>query len=549
MPPSPERGAGFRGWLASPTGLAALGAALLWAALPPLDLWPLAWIAPVPWLILIARPELIDRRTYWKIWGVGQVFWMAAIHWIRLPYPALYLGWVAMSAVLACYLPLFIGLSRVAVHRLRVPLIVTAPVVFAGVELARAHILTGFLMGSIAHTQYRWPAVVQIADLGGEYTVDFLIVLVAACLARMLPADGRRVSLWPLLPMGAVLAAAVTYGQMRLVTRQLPPGMRVALIQGSIDVEVKEEPNRKVEIHRQYGGLTAEAMAPTDPATRPQVFLWPETTYRNPLVTFESGARVPPWWGKSQTEFTAELPGLARDSHDRLAELALGFKSPAIIGLETLHFAADRAHVFNSAVNLAADGRILDRYDKQHPVMFGEYTPLAQYFPWLHELTPVGGDLDCGSEPKSFQVGRLRMSPSICYESVLPHLIRGQVAQLIARGAEPDVLVNLTNDGWFYGSSELDMHLVCGVFRAIECRKPLLIAANTGFSAWIDGNGQILRCGPRRQTGVVIADVQPDGRRSLYVIIGDLPAGLCLAFAGLCAAVALLRRRAGGRQG
>ena len=93
----------------------------------------------------------------------------------------------------------------------------------------------------------------------------------------------------------------------------------------------------------------------------------------------------------------------------------------------------------------------------------------------------------------------------------------------------PDVLVNLTNDGWFWGSSELDMHLVCGVFRAIECRKPLLIAANTGFSAWIDGDGRILRQGPRRREKVLFAAVGREPRQSWYLVHGDWPAGVCWA--------------------
>jgi len=79
---------------------------------------------------------------------------------------------------------------------------------------------------------------------------------------------------------------------------------------------------------------------------------------------------------------------------------------------------------------------------------------------------------------------------------VLSHVIRSQINTLAAEGKEPDVLVNLTNDGWFWGSSELDLHLACGVFRAVECRKPFLIAANTGFSAWIDSDGRIQQQGP-----------------------------------------------------
>ena len=101
---------------------------------------------------------------------------------------------------------------------------------------------------------------------------------------------------------------------------------------------------------------------------------------------------------------------------------------------------------------------------------------------------------------------------------------------------EPDVLVNLTNDGWFWGSSELDLHLMCGVFRAVECRKPLLIAANTGFSAVVDADGRILRQGPRRDTAVLVDEVKFDNRRSTYVRFGDWGAGLCLLF-GLSTAV------------
>jgi len=125
---------------------------------------------------------------------------------------------------------------------------------------------------------------------------------------------------------------------------------------------------------------------------------------------------------------------------------------------------------------------------------------------------------------------------------VLPHLIRRQVQTLAHAGREPHVLLNLTNDGWFWGSSELDMHLICGVFRAVEMRKPFLIAANTGFSAWIDANGRILDRGPRRATGTILAEVCPDPRHSLYLRYGDWFAGACLAGCGFLAIVALRRR-------
>ena len=147
-----------------------------------------------------------------------------------------------------------------------------------------------------------------------------------------------------------------------------------------------------------------------------------------------------------------------------------------------------------------------------------------------------------GSQPRAFDLDRLRIAPNICYESVVPQVIRRQVNRLAAEGRGPDVLINLTNDGWFFGSNELDLHMICGVFRAVECRKPFLIAANTGISAWIDGDGRIREQGPRRATGTILAEVVRDRRASLYLWWGDLPAGICLAACALCAVVGLVDR-------
>ena len=87
----------------------------------------------------------------------------------------------------------------------------------------------------------------------------------------------------------------------------------------------------------------------------------------------------------------------------------------------------------------------------------------------------------------------------------------------------------------------MDMHLACGVFRAVECRKPFLIAANTGFSAWIDADGCIRQKGPRRAKEVLIAEPRLDRRRSWYLAHGDWLAGVCLAACGLCGLVGIYR--------
>ena len=75
-------------WHRSTLGMGLLGSLLLWAALPPLQLGILAWGAPIPWLILIQRKRLDGRRPYRSLYVAGFAFWLAAIHWLRLPHPA-----------------------------------------------------------------------------------------------------------------------------------------------------------------------------------------------------------------------------------------------------------------------------------------------------------------------------------------------------------------------------------------------------------------------------------------------------------------------------
>ena len=93
-------------------GHAAIGAFLLWAALPLLEIWPLAWIAPVWWVLLIRREKLDGKRPYRTLWLVGFLFWLAELYWLTLPHWSTSFGWLALSFYFAFYLPIFIGLSR-----------------------------------------------------------------------------------------------------------------------------------------------------------------------------------------------------------------------------------------------------------------------------------------------------------------------------------------------------------------------------------------------------------------------------------------------------
>jgi apolipoprotein N-acyltransferase len=557
------------------------GAILLWAALPPVDWWPLAWVAPVPWIMLIRWNELPGRRPYRVLTLAGFCFWMAVLHWMRLPHPATSVGWVALSAYFAFYLPLFVGLSRLAVHRLRVPVILAAPIIWTGLELARAHLLTGMTMASLGHTQYRWVGLIQLSDLAGAFGVGFVVMFVAACLARMIPEYSpaspplqrwtvREVieSLWPLAPAGAMLAAALIYGHVRMNADCGSPGPRIALIQGSIDVTMQHDPDLKDSAFTEYYDLSRQAVAENRSV---DLVVWPEAMFVYGLVTYDEDAKRPAYYKDTDDEFRRQLRE-SRQSWTLLTETAQSLGAPLLIGADMYSLDSEGDECFNSAAYVDRKGRLLGSYGKMHLVMFGEYVPFGQYFPSLQRLTPLpvnvtpgqrpvafdlsmrsdaGWDGSCTAGPQPSNQGRqyncrpnkiCRIAPNICYESVLSHVIRGQINTLTAEGKEPEVLVNLTNDGWYWGSSELDLHLACGVFRAVECRKPFLIAANTGFSAWIDADGRLREQGPRRAKAVLLAEPRIDTRYSWYLAHGDWFAGVCLAACVLCGLVGIFGR-------
>lgn len=564
---APVSGPGFRwGLLAS-----LLTAGLLWISFFPLNVGPLAWLGPVP-LVLLVRMTQPPRRMLWACYLGGLAFYLPVLQWMRLGDPTMYLAWWALAAYLAGSFPLKVALSRAAVHRCGWPLAWAVPVVWVGWDYVQAHFMTGFAWYYLAHTQYRWLELIQVSDLVGAYGVTFVMVLSASALAGWLPVEWlQKIRLVPqatspteevLLPSRslpvflAVAAVAMTWGYgvwRRQVAFQ--PGPRVALIQGNFRASLRipeEDYNQQYLTHVK---LTAYAVR-----EQPDLIVWPEGMVRWPLTS------APPDLSDDDLRRLAPKapPRFWRDTSLRegLAYEAQRAGAAMIFGIGCVDLLADgQIRQANSAILVLPDRGLAGRYDKIHLVPFGEYLPFQNLFPWLRSLTPYPPDfgLTAGQSAIVFEHRGWRMIPLICYEDTVPHLVRHLVANVsqTAPNDSVDLLVNLSNDGWFRGSSELEQHLVTSVFRAVECRTPLVRAVNTGISAVIDGDGAILdpevfidgdqqgrKTSRDPQSGrwykqlnaALVSHVPLDPRTSLYVRYGDWFAGLCAAltlFAGL----------------
>jgi len=545
--------------------LSLAGGGLLWGAFAPLGCFWLAWLAPVFWLLLVRSNALPGSRPYLGIWLAGAAFWLAMLQGIRLAHPLLYLGWFALSFYLAAYLPGFVWLTRIAVHRWRIPLILAAPVVWTGLELLRGRFLTGFAVGLLAHTQIDWPQLIQISDLCGAYGVSFMMMLVAACLARMLPGAGQpRVVFWPVLPLAIVLAGTLGYGHVRMAATSVDQAsdggtgpaaapLRVALIQRVVDTKFVADPERNLDTFDQYWQATLGARQENPDL---DLIIWPESVFteNHPEVLRDANFGLPDDIPFGREEFLDRFEQRREIFRDKVRNAATRtnrlwrggafeqLDTYLLVGTETVDFGPDRVRMYNSALLINPAGEIVDRYYKMHPVMFGEYIPFGNWIPLIYQLSPMGQGITPGDAPEAFQVAGKTLAPSICFESSVPHLIRRQVVELSRQGAPPDILVNVTHDGWFFGSSILELQFAGTVFRAVELRRPVLVAANAGISCWIDGSGVVQARGPRRGNDVVFANVLADGRWSGYLLWGDLPAAICLAACLLLVAVEMRAR-------
>ena len=488
-----------------------LGCALVWLAFPPVGWSGLVWIAPVLWLRWIAADLLPGRHPYRVLWLSGCAFWLLTVHWVQLPHPLNYLGWVALASYLGIYLPAWIALSRIGMHQFQLPLWLVAPIAWTGLDWLRSHLFTGFMMGSLAHTQYQFPLMIQIVDVFGEYGVTFLIVLVAACATQCLLSFQTKpfqIQLHFLIPAVIALGATLYYGNIKIASQHslissLKKSPRIALIQGNTLADWKNDREKQLGIMQEHEKLSQSALQQS--VDRPlDLIIWPETAFRYPFITFEDDVRPPD-----------------TSPAGKLVELVHRLNTSILVGIDHVHISPDEDrtpinYFFNSAVFVDRQGEIRGLYNKMHRVVLGEYVPFSDWFPVLNRMTSITGSIHPGQNPVAMQQDDVTYAINICYESTVPHLIRRQVLQLSEQGQTPDVLVNITNDAWFWGSSELDMHLACGVFRAIEMQTPLVIAANGGLSAHIDSLGKLQQSTPRQQTALLLVDLLLPSRSGIY---------------------------------
>jgi apolipoprotein N-acyltransferase len=189
----------------------------------------------------------------------------------------------------------------------------------------------------------------------------------------------------------------------------------------------------------------------------------------------------------------------------------------------------------NSAFLVNPDGKLIERYDKMELVPFGEYIPPA--FDWVNRITGEAGDFVPGTRLITLPVGEHKLGAFICYESAFPNLVR----QFTAQGA--DLLVNLSNDGYFGDSDAREQHLSLVRMRAAENGRWILRSTNDGISAMIDPAGRVISTIPQHQETSQVMQFNYERGMTVYARYGDWFPWTCFGIAAISYAGSLRRRR------
>jgi len=495
--------------------LSLISGILIVLSFPPFDYYPLAWIALVPLLLSIweknAKMSFLLGMLTGLVYFLGTIYWvfhsMYFYGYISAPLSALIL--ILLCLYLAVYTGVFSLICSYILKSTRLPALFIVPVLWVTLEFLRTYALTGFPWSSLGYSQYKFLFLIQLADITGVYGVSFFVAAINGAIFDVIffwPKMMRKEPLFPRLPLtvsmvvfAAIIIGTLSYGFERLKENNTGRNIKVSVVQGNIPQDKKWDTKFQDEVIETYKRLSLAASSAS-----PDLVVWPETA-----VPFVFG---------NDTNHTHELIAFQKQLGTYLL-----FGSVVAKGGNQMT---------NSAVLLSPEGNIVSIYDKIHLVPYGEYVPLRKFFPFIEKITVGIGDFLAGEKPIVMQTPFAKIGNLICYEIIFPGLVR----RFVDEGA--NVLVTITNDAWFGRTAAPHQHFSMAVFRAVENRVPVVRAANTGISGFIDSTGRILNKSDIFVEATLTEEISTGNQKSFYTKHGDLFAYLCIA----CSVLLLIGR-------
>lgn len=447
--------------------LSVLSGLLLSLAFPKAGLSLLVWVALAPFFVALFSAKTSRMSALFGL-VLGVTFFVDVLFWMTSLFPWIgffsLLAWLLLAVLQAVFFSCFALFSFFVIKKYNVSLlsVLAIPLLWVGQEILRSRGEFATSAGVLGYTQYKIPAVIQIASLFKVYGVSFVIVLVNFSLAILIVhrkdvLKVRNVILFSC----AILISVLLFGFWKLsvpIKKGPANGLRMLLVQPNFAQDYKMRPSNSLKMVDALGAMTLSSLPADEKGFHPQVVIWPETA-------------------------VMDFPMRSTAVMGALSKVASGAGTSLITG----GFFYDNGKLYNSAFCVSPLGYITSRYDKEHLMPFGEYLPMRDLlYPLLKGTGYVERDQSPNTEPVSLYIGGRKAGVLICFESLFDDLAA-------RRAKRSDFLLTITNDAWFGNSSAAYHHIMAGPFRAVENGKYFVQVANSGISAVIDPRGRFVQ--------------------------------------------------------
>jgi apolipoprotein N-acyltransferase len=491
-------------------GAAGVTTLLLIVSFPNFELYPLAWIALVPLLVVIARRPS-PLIAFILGWATGFVFFYATCYWLTysmihyggLPTVLAYLLLIPGALVVGVFHGVFTSLTALALRKWSCIAILLAPIFWTALEWVRLGV-TGQLWNALGYSQAYHPFLIQPARWGGVYLISFLIVAINSAVALLVLRRTRwtiAAAVLTTLAVAFVIWDALARNTIVDYRYSAEDDVKVVAVQPNVPMTTVKTVDELKALRERHVTLSVKGLKSLGDASGPRLVIWPESP-----MNYEYGS------DRSFREFVADF---TQQNHTSLL-------------FNSLEPAPDDG-AYNSALLVNEQGRLISQYDKIRLMPFGEYVPLPRWLPGASLITGLVGEFTPGSNYTLMPFGaHRRAGVFICIESEYPWLAR----RLTSEGA--NVLINISNDGYLGPTAVMRQHLANVIFRAVENGRPVLRVTNSGLTAYVSAHGQVSDLTRPFTEEVKTWSVdQSDSRDTGYTRHGDL-------FVQICAALSLV---------
>lgn len=463
--------------------LVILSSLLLSLAFHPIGIYFLAWFSLVPLLFIIenAKPSLAFKTgiIFGFLFSLFSLFWLVFLQIESNIKTLMVFGLV----VLFLYIGLYFGVSFLIANKIGVWFL---PFIISGLEFVRGSGELGFPWLSLGYSQARYPVIIQQASIYGIYGLSFWLVLLNVTLYKMI--KDKRVK--NLILTILIIFLPIIFG----ILRTKPNAQKYAtigIIQPNIDPNLKFSRAIREETFNRLILLSLRCIENSlDQYAMPcDLIIWPETAI--PIFLKASG-----------------------EYQERVFEFSNKTSAPIFSGTPLYNYKTHE--IYNGAVLIEPGNRIVQEYKKLHLVPFGEHIPFDRHVPLFRKIDLGEGDYTSGTEYTIFSTNTFTFSCLICFESIFSELSRA----FVYRGAE--LLVNITNDGWFGKISGSQQHNDMAILRTVENGVPMARCANNGISMIVDAYGRILKETPLFVEDFIMYRVPMNNIKTIYRVLGDI---------------------------